>query len=44
MPKVVAADKMGKSHDEPIGILPGTFLWGGGFRVLGGAPAQSPVR
>ena len=23
----MAADKMGNSHDEPIGILPVTFLW-----------------
>ena len=28
MPKVMAVDNMGKSHDEPIGTLPGTFLWG----------------
>ena len=24
----MAVDNMGKSHDEPIGTLPGTFLWG----------------
>jgi hypothetical protein len=39
----MAADEVGKSYDEPIGILPGAFLCVWDFRVLAGAPAQSPV-